>query len=87
MKKTEQKKLIAYRKFKGYTQADIAKALGIELRTYINKEQGVSQFKINEMFLIARLLQMDIGDIFLPPNFMKHEVLDSSQCDCVTRKE
>lgn len=70
-----QTKLIALRKYKGYTQKEVADMLGIDLRTYVNKEHGDSQFKINEMFFIAKKFGMEIGDIFLPTNFMNHEVI------------
>lgn len=69
-----QHKLIALRRYKGLTQKEMAKLLGVDLRTYVNKEHGISQFKANEMFIIAQKFKMDIGDIFLPTNFMKREV-------------
>lgn len=69
-----QEKLIAWRRYYGITQKEMAKKLGIDVRTYINKEQGVTQFKANEMFLIAKILQKDISEIFLPPDFMEHEI-------------
>jgi transcriptional regulator with XRE-family HTH domain len=68
-----QEKLIAWRRYHGFTQKQVAEKLGIDVRTYINKEQGVTQFKANEMFLIAEILQKNISEIFLPPNFIKHE--------------
>ena len=52
----------------------MAKMLGIDTRTYVNKEHGVTQFKANEMFLIARIFKAEIEEIFLPTNFMNHEV-------------
>lgn len=70
-----QKKLIAWRNYHGITQKEMAKRLGVDIRTYINKEHGVTQFKANEMFLIAKILQKDISEIFLPPGFMEHEVI------------
>lgn len=70
----EQTKLIALRKYKGFTQKEMAEHLQVDVRTYINKENGSSQFKANEMFYIAQLFEMNISEIFLPPNFMKHEV-------------
>jgi len=51
----------------------MADKLGVDVRTYINKEQGVTQFKANEMFLIADILGKEISEIFLPTNSMKHE--------------
>ena len=68
-----QKKLIAWRRYHNSTQQHMADHLKIDIRTYINKEQGVSQFKANEMFLIANILNKDISEIFLPTNFVGHE--------------
>lgn len=68
-----QKKLIAWRKYHSITQKEMANKLGVDVRTYINKEQGVTQFKANEMFLIANILGKEISEIFLPTNFMEHE--------------
>ncbi|MEN1934997.1 transcriptional regulator [Bacillus sp. AFS023182] len=70
-----QDKLISFRMSKRLTQKDMAELLGIDKRTYINKEHSVTQFKANEMFLIAQYFGAEIGEIFLPTNFMKHEVL------------
>lgn len=77
-----QTKLISLRKYHGLTQKDMADELEVDLRTYINKEHGDSQFKINEMFIIAKKLNTPIGDIFLPPNFMKHEVSEEKEGEC-----
>lgn len=72
-----QDKLVSLRMFYRLTQKDMADLLGIDTRTYVNKEHGVTQFKANEMFLIARKFEKGIEEIFLPTNFMKHEVLGS----------
>lgn len=69
-----QKKLIAWRKYYGITQKEMADKIGIDVRTYINKKQDISQFKVNEMFAIAQILQKDISEIFLPTDFTKHEI-------------
>ncbi len=52
----------------------MADLIGVELRTYINKELGVSQFKLNEMFIISRKFGKRIEEIFLFENFMSHEM-------------
>lgn len=57
------------------TQASMAKLINVDVRTYQNKEKGITQFKQNEMFTIAKHLNMKIDEIFLPTNFEKHEVL------------
>ncbi|OUM83608.1 helix-turn-helix transcriptional regulator [Caldibacillus debilis] len=69
-----QTKLIALRRYHGLTQKDMADLIGVDLRTYINKEMGQSQFKANEMFTIAKHFQKPIDEIFLPTDFMNHEV-------------
>lgn len=70
----QQKKLAALRRYNDISQKRMAELLEIDLRTYINKEMGVTQFKANEMFAIAKILQMNISDIFLPNDFINHEV-------------
>ncbi|AMX01033.1 transcriptional regulator [Rummeliibacillus stabekisii] len=52
----------------------MADLLGIDARTYINKENGLSQFKMNEMFMICKTFKRSLDEIFLPQNFMNHEV-------------
>lgn len=63
------------RKFHELTYEDMARMLDVDTRTYINKEQGVTQFKMNEMFIISREFNKSMDDIFLPEDFMNHEVL------------
>lgn len=70
-----QEKLVSLRMYNRLTQQDMADLIGTDKRTYVNKEHGVTQFKANEMFLIAQKLGKGIEEIFLPTNFMKHEVL------------
>ncbi|MGO4927373.1 helix-turn-helix transcriptional regulator [Fundicoccus sp. Sow4_F4] len=56
------------------TQEDIAKLINVDVRTYNSKENGVFQFKQNDMFAIARHFYKYIVDIFLTTNFMIHKV-------------
>ncbi|EOO33952.1 hypothetical protein IIU_02692 [Bacillus cereus VD133] len=70
-----QNKLVSLRMYNRLTQQDMADLIGIDKRTYVNKEYGVTQFKANEMFLIAQKFGKGIEEIFLPTNFMKCEVL------------
>lgn len=69
-----QEKLVSLRMYNRLTQQDMADLIGTDKRTYVNKEHGITQFKANEMFLIAQKLGKGIEEIFLPTNFMKHEV-------------
>ena len=66
--------LDSIRRSKKITQEDMAKLLNIDVRTYQNKEKGVTQFKQNEMFIIAKFFNKKIDEIFLPTNFENHEV-------------
>lgn len=66
--------LDSIRRSKKITQEDMAKLLNIDVRTYQNKEKGVTQFKQNEMFIIAKFFNKKIDEIFLPINFENHEV-------------
>lgn len=67
--------LESIRRSKKVTQEDMATLLNIDVRTYQNKEKGVTQFKQNEMFIIAKFFNKKIDEIFLPTNFAKHEVV------------
>lgn len=66
--------LDSIRRSKKITQEDMAKLLNIDVRTYQNKEKGVTQFKQNEMFIIAKFFNKKIDEILLPTNFENHEV-------------
>lgn len=46
------------------SQESIAKLIGVDVRTYQNKEKGITQFKQNEMFLIAKHFNKKIDEIF-----------------------
>lgn len=70
-----QYKLEALRRSLKESQEDMAKLINVDVRTYQNKEKGVTQFKGDEMFVIAQHFNKKIDEIFLPPDFMKHEVL------------
>lgn len=70
----EQKKLASIRRSKNISQRELAKVIGVATETYNNKELGKTQFKASEMFAIANCFNMTIDEIFLPPNFMNHEV-------------
>ena len=63
----KQNKLIAWRKYSGFTQKDMADKLGITWRTYSNKERGITQFKLEEMFAIAKILDKPLYELFSPP--------------------
>lgn len=64
------------RKYHELTYKDMADLIHVDPRTYRNKEKGISQFKANEMFIIAEKFKRPIDEIFLPENFMNHEVCD-----------
>lgn len=71
---SKQSELVALRRYNGFTQNDMAKLLGVDVRTYVYKEHGVSQFKLNEMFIISRKFNKPIDEIFLEDDFMPHEI-------------
>ena len=56
--------LYQLRKEKGLTQKEMAQKLGISETAYRQKEKGQRAFKSNEMFIIADILEKDIGEIF-----------------------
>lgn len=61
-----QEKLISARKLKKISQQEIADYIGISTKTYSLKENGKSQFTIDEMFKIANFFDKKIEEIFLP---------------------
>ena len=69
-----QNKLAAHRRFLGKSQSEMAALIGVDVRTYKNKELGITQFKAREMFAIAREFGVSIEELFAPENFEKHEV-------------
>lgn len=63
-------KLKGYRVMAGYTQKDMAEALGISLRVFLEKENGKKEFTIEEAKKITGLLKnkienIEFNDIFL----------------------
>ncbi|MEK4502767.1 helix-turn-helix transcriptional regulator [Bacillus sp. FSL R12-0069] len=71
-----QDNLVKWRMYNRLNQQDMADLIGVDKRTYANKEHGVTQFKANEMFLIAQKFGKGIEEIFLPTNFMEYEVFE-----------
>lgn len=63
------------RRYHDLTYKDMAELINVDPRTYRNKEKGINQFKQYEMFIISRKFKKSIEEIFLPENFMEHEVL------------
>ncbi len=74
---TLQDNLVKLRMYNRLNQQNMADLIGVDKRTYVNKEHGVTQFKANEMFLIAQKFGKGIEEIFLPTNFMKYEVFEA----------
>jgi putative transcriptional regulator len=60
--------LIRLRKINKVSQDEMAKRLGINIRTYSMKENGDTDFKLEEIFTIAKLFDKRIEEIFLPRN-------------------
>jgi putative transcriptional regulator len=57
-------KLKALRVENGYTQADLAKKLGISETSYILKENGHREFTLDEAELIAKIFNKTINEAF-----------------------
>lgn len=71
----QQTRLASLRRYHNISQREMAKLIGVKsTETYSNKERGVTQFTASEMFIIAKRFEMKIDEIFLPPNFMNHEI-------------
>lgn len=56
--------LYQLRKGADMTQKEMADKLGISETAYRQKELGKTDFKSSEMFIIADIFKMNIGDIF-----------------------
>lgn len=67
--------LEAVRRSRKESQGTLAKLINVDVRTYQNKEKGVTQFKQNEMFIIAKHFNRKVDELFLPTNFENCEVL------------
>jgi len=67
--------LEAVRRSRKESQGALAKLINVDVRTYQNKEKGVTQFKQNEMFIIAKHFNRKVDELFLPTNFEKNEVV------------
>lgn len=67
--------LIQLRKENNETQEEIAILLGISTTGYREKELGKSQFKSDEMFIIADHYSKRIEDIFLPSKFTNRKLI------------
>lgn len=76
--------LIRFRKESDLTQKQIADMMGINLTTYIKKENGESQFKANEMFFLRNLFGKRIEEIFLPTNCINNAISDRSENNAPT---
>lgn len=57
-------KLRGKRVEKGYSQADLAKLLGISTNAYNLKETGKREFRMSEINLLLELLDITYEDIF-----------------------
>ena len=55
-----------YRKIKKLTQEDIAKLLYVDRSVYANKEKGKVNFTIEEIFILEKVLEVSIYDLFKP---------------------
>lgn len=61
-----QEKLLLLRKKNNINQTTMAELLGISKNQYSLKEQGKYNFTCDEMFTIAKYLNMKVDDVFLP---------------------
>lgn len=59
-----QGKLLVLRKEKGVSQKELAELIGVSTESYRRKENGLNEFKLSEMFKLAKFFDKDIGDIF-----------------------
>ncbi|WP_156290742.1 helix-turn-helix transcriptional regulator [Oceanobacillus salinisoli] len=70
--------LIKLRKEKKINQEQMALLLGIDRSTYSLKESGKYDFKLQEIFIIAKFFNKQIDEIFLPINIEKHDIINKN---------
>ena len=58
-------RIVSSRKDKRYTQAEVAARLGLERSTYARKELGMIPITLEEMLLIADLLELPVTSFFV----------------------
>lgn len=67
---TDIKRLSAIIKESGYKRTFLAKKLGLSYQGFLNKLEGISEFKSSEIRMLCDLLSIDnpkdVQDIFLP---------------------
>lgn len=68
-------KLYELRKNADLTQIQLAEKLGISANQYGKKERGQQEFTQDEMFLLSKLFNKSISDIFLPRRSPKRKHL------------
>lgn len=58
-------KLRGKRVEKGYTQPELAKLIGISTNAYCMKERGIREFRVREINMLLKLLDVTYEEIFL----------------------
>lgn len=51
----------AWRRAKGLSQSDVAKQMGLPLRTYIYKENKPERFYFNQAVKLSEVLEVDVN--------------------------
>ena len=57
-------KIVEVRKKLGYTQTEVAKAIGTTKHTWCKKEKGVNGITLKEALTVAKMFKMSVEDIF-----------------------
>lgn len=71
MKMSEVAKL---RRYKGLTQTDVSKILGVSLQSYYRKEKGKTPFTDNEKVMLKELFIEDFPEISIDTLFFNSKV-------------
>lgn len=74
MRPTIQYKLAGLRVKNGMTKEQMAEKLNITARSYNNKESGITEFKLKEVFIISEMFQLPVESIFLDEKLVSSEV-------------
>lgn len=71
------------RRYKGLTQTDVSKYLGVSLQSYYRKENGKTPFTDKEKIMLKELFiedfpEISIDTLFFNPKVSKVELIESN---------
>jgi len=71
IKMEQYNKIKGYRVMIGYSQDEMAAALGINKKSYANKENGTQEFKYSEMVMFLNVVKEKLPSVTMDEIFLK----------------